>query len=254
MAETAVKHPAKPKVQRPVRSANVPPGLAKWMDGVDRNVPGPHWRDYESEIRTTIKDYDRNLRGVAGYRSPDFSLMKAIIWAENDPGDPSWNRRPMQIGNSGDPGLRDVLRPNGAGKIIVPAQWQERLSASATSNPQDNIRAAIGYVLVVASQSDLRTVVEPGAPIFEIEAAKGDTLDAIARHYGSTTDHLRRLNGSSALRPHQKVKVQKAKVMRVIFGWDTIDKKLLKDKYNRKAGAHYEEKVQYILDYIKIYP
>ncbi len=93
-----------------------------------------------------------------------------------------------------------------------------------------------------------------GAPIFEIEAAKGDTLDAIARHYGSTTDHLRRLNGSSALRPHQKVKVQKAKIMRVIFGWATIDRKLLKDKYNRKIGVHYEEKVQYILDYIKIYP
>ena len=58
----------------------------------------------------------------------------------------------------------------------------------------------------------------------------------------------------STVRPHQKVKVQRAKIMRVIFSWNTIDKKLLKDKYNRKAGVHYEEKIQYILDYIRIYP
>ena len=254
MVETTLKHRANLKVQHPARPSNISDGLSGWMDGIDTFVPGPHWHDYEREIRGTISDYDFNLRGVAGYRSPDFSLMKAMMWAENDPGDPSWNRRPMQIGNSGDPGLRDLLKPFGAGTVVIPPQWQGRLSSGAISNAQDNIRAAIGYVLSKASQSDLRTVVERGAPIFEIEAAKGDTLDAIARHYGSTTDHLRRLNGSSALRPHQKVKVQKAKTARVIFGWRPIDKNSLQSNYNGNPDVDYAAKLQYILDYIKIYP
>ncbi len=254
MVETTLKHRANLKVQRPARPSNISDGLSGWMDGTDTFVPGPHWHDHESAIRSAIGEYDRNLRGVAGYRSPDFALMKAMMWTENDPGDVTWNSRPMHIGNSGDGGLRDLLKPEGAGTVIIPPQWQNGLAARASSNPQDNIRAGIGYVLSIASQSDMRTVIAPGAPIFEVEAAKGDTLDKIAKIYGSTTDHLRRLNGSSLLRPHQRVKVQKARVERVILSWKNIDKYLLQQKYNTKTLTHYPEKIQYILDYIRLYP
>jgi LysM repeat protein len=241
---------------RPANRPYRPPDLDKgWMDSVDLYAGGDSWRDYEATLRSVIAELDRHLRGVANYPSIDFRFAKAMLWTESGPWTPEWTSRPLQIGNGGDGGLGELLKPGGKGEIIRPPEWAGRVTAaSARSNPVDNIRAGLGYVFNQSLVATSGSVAEPGAPIIKVKAEKGDSLQRIAQRYGSTTEHLQRLNSSIYLKPGQEVRVQRASVRRVAKSWKPIDLNFLVKDYNGGGDPHYGEKLRYVLAYIAIYP
>ena len=204
-------------------SANRSP-FDKWKDGIDAAGRSPaQWNARDSEIRRTVDEYNRHLSNTPGYYPLDRRWIKAIIWVET--GDsPVWNRQPMQIGNPGDPGLNLLLAGKEGGDRIVPPAWKGRLTVgSARSNPVDNIRAGVGYLLMRVANFGMDTVVDLNAKVEKVTVtASNNSLWNIARNTGTTVKNLQSLNPCitpAQLKPGMELKYQKASDQRVIFGW-----------------------------------
>ncbi|MEJ8811254.1 hypothetical protein WKW77_09255 [Variovorax ureilyticus] len=116
-----------------------------WQEGVD--LADSRWHAYDGIIRSTVDRYNAPLvRTSAGYFRLDWKLVKAMAWTETGAARPEWATRPLQIGNSGDPGLRVMLRGEEGSDLIVPPMMNLSF-ISASRNPRANIEAGVGYLL-----------------------------------------------------------------------------------------------------------
>ncbi|MCE2564077.1 LysM domain-containing protein [Komagataeibacter sp. FNDCF1] len=232
-------------------SANRSP-FDKWKDGIDAAGRSPvQWNAWDSEIRRTVDEYNRHLSNTPGYHPLDWRWIKAIIWVETGAHSPAWNRQPMQIGNPGDPGLTSLLSGKEGGDRIMPPAWKGRLTVgSARSNPVDNIRAGVGYLLMRMANFRMDTVVDPNARIEKITVtASNNNLWHIARNTGTTVKNLQSLNPGitpAQLKPGMELKYQKASEQRVIFGWKTISASTVADLYNHANIYDYTRKLNYV--------
>ncbi|MDR2093064.1 MAG: lytic transglycosylase [Azoarcus sp.] len=212
--------------------------ISKWEDGVERAVGDPKWNRWDCEIQQTVSAYNRHLRSTPGYVPLDWKIVKAITWIESGPHKPDWNKKPMQIGKSGDPGLRAFLSKKEGGDLIIVPVWKGLIStASARTNPVHNIRAGVGYLLMRLARYAYQSIPDADDKVYEVKVKLGDSLEGIAKANGSTLEVLQKLNpDAKVLDVGQLVKYQKASVKKVITGWETVTPLSVALKYNSMTG------------------
>lgn len=225
----------------------------KWQSSLARAVGDRHWNAYDCDLRAAVADVNRHLQRTQGFVPLDWRLIKAMIWTETGADSPEWRTRPMQIGVAGDPGLASLLSGKEGGELILPPQWQARLTvATVRLNPSRNIRAGIGYLLMRMAYFDNQSVADETVAPFEITVKSGDTMEKIAKAQGSTTDILRRLNpASSTLRAGEALKCQKGKVQRVVVGWRRVTTLAIAQRYNGGGDFNYQRKLDYAYSLVK---
>jgi LysM repeat protein len=240
--------------ERTVMAKLVKSGLDKWKDGIKNAVGDPKWNRWDCEIQQAVRAYNYHLRGTPGYVSLDWKLVKAIIWTESGPHKPDWNKKPMQIGNPHDPGLRAFLSDKEGGDLVIVPEWKGLITAgSARTNPVHNIRAGVGYLLMKRANYAHQSILDADDKVYEIKVKAGDSLEKIAKANGSTLEVLQKFNpDAKVLKIGQVVKYQKASVRKVITGWEPITHMFVALKYNSTQGdPDYAEKIRFALEHVQ---
>lgn len=224
-----------------------------WKQYINTALEDGEWNKWDCDIQTIVNDYNTHLAGSKGYVPLNWQWVKAILWVESGAGVPAWNSKPMQIGVANDPGLGALLHGDEGGEIILPPSYQKLLTAaSAKTNPVDNIRAGVGYLLMRMARFEQQVVADANSPITPVTIKAGDNLSLLAKRYGSTVEHLQALNpGVKTLRIGQVINVQKASQQKVITGWRTISNQLIHARYNGFGDPSYARKLDYVLPLIQ---
>lgn len=221
-----------------------------WQDTIDASLNDRRWHEYDCDIKRIVAEFNRHLSGEHGYLPLDWRVIKAIVWTESGgPAKGAWRGNPMQIGNSGDPGLGALLSGREGGELIMPADLKSRLSVtSAHSSPQMNIRAGTAYLLMRLARYDVGTVLDDhDRKEYMLVVKAGDSLDKIARAHGTTIDTLRRCNpGVAVLHAGQTLTYQKAAIRKRIVGWDMATTARIASGYN-VGDPGYAQKLDYCL-------
>jgi hypothetical protein len=157
----------------------------------------------------------------------------------------------MQIGNPGDPGLAALLSGKEGGELIMPPQIASGLTLqNAVVQPDKNIQAGVGYLLMRAANYAFVNAEDTTDPVHDYIVTPGDSLAAIATRNGSTTAELQALNPNAhVLHPGQKIKIRKAKIQKTITEVKTLDNATVARLYNTKQH-NYAEKLAYCLNII----
>jgi hypothetical protein len=218
----------------------------RWKSSLRGAVKNPKWDGYDCEIKTAVAEFNRHLGNTSGFRPLDWKLVKAMVWVETGAESPEWRTKPMQIGVTGDPGLASLLRGNEGGDLVLPAQWQGRLTiGSVRTMPTHNIRAGIGYLLMRMANFEYRSV-QTDLSILNVTVKAGDSMDKIAKNQSTTLELLKKLNPSTAvLRPGLVLKYQKATVKCIISSWRLISTNLIAQRYNGGGDPNYAKKLDF---------
>lgn len=207
----------------------LPENIYKWADSIDR--ADETWNYWDSDISSAVAMYNAHLATLPGNMQLDWRLIKAMLWVETGPHKAAWVTRPMQIGNAGDKGLKELFKKSGAGSLIIPQQYKELTPESVRKNPVDNIKAGIGYLLIELSNSDFQSV--PYGDIYEVKIKKHDNFAKIAKAEGTTVEELELQNpGVRTLHAGDVVKCRKATMQRVITGWKQLSLESVARLYN----------------------
>jgi len=234
----------------------------KWKRYIDQAKGNPEWDKWDCEIQRAVSEYNHHLADTEGYVRLDWRYIKAIIWVESGAGKPDWNKKPMQIGNMGDPGLDALLADKGdrddkgneiyeAGDLVMPPGLKEKLQLGlAKTIPAYNIRAGIGYLLMRAKHYEYRSTPSAGNTIYKVKVKSGDNASNIAKTYGTTVAMLEKLNPEiniSNIRPGMILKYQRASIKPIITGWRPMSIALIKELYNSPKGdSSYKRKLDYV--------
>jgi LysM repeat protein len=226
----------------------------KWQDTIKPAKTDKRWSEYDSEITTALSEFATHLAGISTtYGAPKASLIKAMIWTESGgPDAAAWKTRPMQIGNSGDPGFSALTGGKEGGELILPAALKTKLNATSVNTPAMNIRAGIGYLVMRAASYETVSVLDKkDVKKYEYTVKSGDRLEKIAKEQGTTVAALKQFtpNLSDAIKVGQKVYFQKASMQKVIKSWKTIDVNFAATKYN-VGDPRYADKLNYCLTFI----
>lgn len=149
--------------------------LSDWKRSMEHSLRTlPAWKKHDSVIEEIAATYNRhfllnNSCDAGFFVAPrvDPKLIKAIIYTETGPGAPrAWDTRPMQIGNTGDAGINDVLSTDkftGENmKLILPEAYRYINHENIRSMPKENIIAGTAYLLLRASTFATVTLQEDG--------------------------------------------------------------------------------------------
>lgn len=228
-------------------------GFEKWQDGINKAVGNIKWNAWDCEIQRAVNEYNRHLSGIAGYRSLDWQLIKAMLWVESGAASSEWNNRPMRIGVPGDPGLISLLSGKEGGGLILPPAWKEKLTLSSVRiNSVYNIRAGIGYSLMKMAKYEYRSVPNTDVKVYEFIVRPGDSFDKIAKTQGGTVEVMKKMNlATNVLRPGQRLKYQKVSIQRVITSWRHISTSLIALRYNGGGDPSYATKLDYTLKAVR---
>ncbi|WP_307174377.1 hypothetical protein [Duganella sp. CF517] len=92
-----------------------------WQDTIDASLKDRRWHSHDCDLQRIVAELNRHLSGKGGYFPLDWRIVKAMVWTESGgPNNPAWHNNPMQIGNSGDPGLAALLSGKEGGKSSTP--------------------------------------------------------------------------------------------------------------------------------------
>jgi hypothetical protein len=204
------------------------------------------WNDYDCEIKTAVAEYNLHLRNTTGLGPLDWKLIKAMVWVETGANNPEWKTKPMQIGVQGDPGLASLLGGKEGGELILPLQWQKRLTVgSVRTIPSHNIRAGIAYLLMRMANFEYRSV-QSDQTRLNVTVKSGDSLEKIAKNQGTTLELLKQLNpAAKVLRPGLVLTYQKGTVKRVISGWRQFSTTQVAQRYNGGGDPNYAKKLDF---------
>lgn len=229
------------------RQTTPAPNIDGWQRSIDE--ADGEWDSHDCEIRSALAEYDMHLSRTAGYVPMDWRLVKAILWVETGARRPQWKTRPMQIGNTGDPGLQALLGDKEGGEMILPPSYRRSLSIDGVRRqPAHNIRAGIGYLLLRMANFSFQSVPDADTRTYEVVVRGGDTLNGIARAHGSTPEVMKKLNPSAhMLRPGEVLRYQRASVQKVITGWKPITASSVATYYNAGGDAVYASKLGHAL-------
>jgi LysM repeat protein len=224
----------------------------KWKDTIDTSGKNPAWHSYDAVIKSTVDKYNTHLKSAPGFTALDWKLVKAMVWTETGAPSDSWATQPMQIGDVSDPGLAALLGGKEGGDLIMPSDIASSLTfQNVRTDPVKNIQAGVGYLLMKAANYDYVNVEDLTDPVHDYKVVPGDSLDRIARQNGSTLGELYWLNpGLHTLKIGQTVKIRKAKMMKTITGFKSLDNTTVARLYN-SGDKRYAEKLAYCLGKIK---
>jgi hypothetical protein len=205
------------------------------------------WSEYDQVIKQEVDDYNQRLHSVSHFEKLDWRWVKAIVWTEvkAGPDSPAWSQRPMQIGNTGDPGLNVVLNGLDHSGLVVPARVRTELKSGTTGSA--NIRAGVAYLYHCAALPYYRySEVVDSRTIETYRLAPGETLSAVAPRLGTTVDEILRQSGLDAARASKlpvgaKLKYRKAHQAWQVTGWLAWDKAI--HDYNGGGDPEYVSKV-----------
>ncbi|QPF71993.1 LysM peptidoglycan-binding domain-containing protein [Roseateles sp. DAIF2] len=228
-------------------------GFEKWKNGFANEADDPKWHQWDCAVQLAADEFNRHLGGVEGYVPLDWLIVKSMLWVESGAGSAEWNRRVMQIGVEGDPGLSSLLSGKEGGELVLPAALKNRLTAgSVRTQPVENIRAGIGYLLMKLARYDHRELMSQDAQVYSVTVKPGDSLDKIARAHGTTVETLKRLNpGAAVLRPEQVLKYQKVAIKKMIVGWRPLNSTTIATLYNGGGDPNYARKLDFTLDLVR---
>lgn len=223
------------------------PDTEGWERSIDK--ADSEWNSHDCDIRTAVREYDMHLSRTSGYVPLDWRLVKAMLWVETGAKRSQWKTRPMQSGNTGDPGLHALLGNRDGGELILPPSYRNSLSVDGVRRtPTHNIRAGIGYLLLRMTNFSFQSVPDSDTRTYDVVVRRGDTLNSIAKAHGSTPEVMKRLNPSAhILRPGEVVRYQKASVQRVITGWKPVSSSSVATYYNAGGDSLYASKLSYAL-------
>lgn len=179
-----------------------PDGLEKWKQGVRQAPTNPRWSEHDSTIQLIVTQYNTFLKDTPGFRPLDWQLIKAMTWVETGANSPAWKTKPLQIGVSTDPGLGALFSGQEGGDLIVPP-GMKLSKAGAQVDYVQNIRAAVGYLLMRMAQFDFKTILDADTTLGHVTVKDGDNLSKIARERGTTVDMLTTMNPKAAASVHK---------------------------------------------------
>ncbi|EHB3782782.1 LysM peptidoglycan-binding domain-containing protein [Salmonella enterica subsp. houtenae serovar 17:z29:-] len=242
--------------------------LEQWKAGRKSAIGNSDWYIYDDYIKKLVSEINQHLstsKNIKGYKTLDWKLIKAMIWTETSATSAEWKKRTMQIGNTGDDGIKEVSVPARPRKynLIIPKTWNSYLINKTDlirSNPEYNIRAGISLLMIkMAEQEKDRTVYESETE-FIYEVVKGDLgYSSIAKKTGTTQGVLTQLNGNKTIHPRDKLKYKKAHIEQYIPGWTLFTPQNIQIQYNgdpKKATADkpgdgsYADKIKYAYELI----
>lgn len=261
-----MSHPVPEAVQRKLQQfEQVYFGLNPvWMRGVLGAWGDPRWNSHDGTIQDTLNRYFHHIR-LHGWPLPsmDWRYIKAMLWTESGAGmsnhdNPIWRSKPMQIGNSGDPGMGVVLRGEERTRLLIPPDiYQTLTEASIRSQAQANIRAGIGYLFGKLSHSRwVERVNDKDSKVYEYLVQPGDSLERIAQRNGSSVASIQQntpeLNGGGYLRAGMRLKYQKILREQQITRWELFSLQNIADRYNGGGDLAYARKLALCLDVIRL--
>lgn len=238
-----------------------------------------HWQTQIDKTNDTRNQYDNNIRQIvetfnhylskkyagSNYHNLDWRLVKAMIWIESGHKHSAWRTRPMQIGNSGDAGLKALLHlkkirlKNGkvriqseGAELIIPPEYKEELTLKNKErirhNPQLNIQAGVAYLLMRHAKFGYTTIMNCDPTEYMVTIKPQDSLNKIATENDTTVDIIKKLNPEIAkhhLQAGVKLRYNKAAVKKTIIGWYPLSFSSIAQKYNAKGDRHYKQKLRY---------
>lgn len=228
-----------------------------WKDTINTSKTNPKWNDYDGAIKKTVEEYNRHLGNMPGYFHLDWRLIKAMIWVETGVLRTEWNKRPIQIGNFGDPGMATILSGREGSALVIPPSIRRGLTAYKIQNdPIANIQAGVGYLLTKCARYGTATIMDPNdSKQYDHTVKPHDTLSKIAAECGTTVELLRNMNkDASVLRPTQVMHYKKASIKPIITGWTRITTSVIATRYNGGGDPKYREKLEYCLSLIQYAP
>ncbi|HLK62941.1 MAG TPA: LysM peptidoglycan-binding domain-containing protein [Bryobacteraceae bacterium] len=225
---------------------------AKWTRTVDDGKTNAAWDTYDSTIMKEVNDYNSKFKSTPGFKAADWTLFKALLWVESGgPGNPSWTKRVMQIGNPHDPGYKVLKGGTEGSSLVMSTQLASDIKRNSIDDPQLNIRAGIAYVYTRMAKFDTKSVDDPkDASDHSYTVLPGDSLEKIAAKVGTTVEVLGKMNPAAKrmIHPKQVLKFRKASMQRVIVGWRDFSTANLQTLYNGNRDPDYAAKLQYVLE------
>ncbi|TDM05877.1 MAG: peptidoglycan-binding protein [Ideonella sp. MAG2] len=213
------------------------------------------WITHDAVIQRLVNQFTDTLKPS---KMPvlDWRLVRAMIWTETNPYKVSqWSGNVMQIGVTGDPGMNVVLQGDENVKLILDDASRKTLTkASITTDPNTNILAGMSYMLSRMCESESFEEIDPAHPkLSDHVVKKGETLDAIAKTVGCSTQWLLKLNNQNPkLAIGQTIKVQATLRGRRISSWRAFTPENLQSRYNGNGDPHYAKKLHYCLGVMDI--
>jgi LysM repeat protein len=224
-------------------------GFDKWFDGVKAGVNDPVMKKLDTEIETTVNEYKQHLAGTPGFDKSGFNSekVKMIILTETGAKKDVLTKKPMQIGNVGDPGLQDWIKRGG---VVTPPSIKDNVTAaSAVGSPSHNIKAGVGYLLLRHAKVRIESV-PSSEKINTVQVKKGDSFATLARKNKTTVEELKQQNegkNSATLKPGDSLKFREASMKPVIKDFDAFTPENIASKYNAstpKGVKDYTQKLK----------
>lgn len=195
------------------------------------------WDAYDTQIQLVTTVYNEHLKDVAGYTPLNWQIVKAITWVETGALAKEWKTAPMQIGNPGDPGLRDLLATP-QGKLILPQEYAQVLTLSnAASTGNLNIEAGVGYLLKILAIFGMVPDAVPAVPASAASAPAAASGPQGSHHASRAAHH----HASKPKHPPKHL---------AITGWRPVTLEYIAKHYNSGDG-NYSDKLQFALDLIQ---
>ncbi len=219
-----------------------------WIETMVSGINKPSWNVYDDLIIKETQFYNDKFSKSTGFQNIDWKIFKAVLWVESGgPQNHAWNKRAMQIGNSGDPGF-NVLKNKLEGSDLI---FSDALYIELCKNidtPQVNIRAGISYILTRLMKSETASIVSTtDLEEHQYTIKAGDTFFGIARKLGTTQNELETMNPEKKiLHLGDKIKYKSAKMQRVIIGWMPFTTQNIADRYN-VGDFNYATKLDFVL-------
>jgi len=221
----------------------------RWKDTMKKGINDTRWDQYDKVIKGEVDAYAKKYKALES--KVDWLLLKAMLWSESGgPSNSTWNTRPFQIGNTGDPGYK-VLKDGAEGaSLIMSDALKKSIAAGSIDVADTNIKAGIAYLYTRMAKTNIisvRDLKDTKEHIYII--ASGDNLEKIAKKVGTTVEELRRLNpkANGIIRKDQKLKYVKASRQRSVIGWREFNADTVADRYNGGGDKNYSAKLTYIL-------
>lgn len=213
----------------------------EWKSGREKAIGNPDWYIYDNTIRKLVSEINQHLsmsKNIEQYKPLDWKLIKAMIWTETGATVAAWKTRPIQIGNTGDEGIKEVAIPARPRKynIIIPKTWGTYLINKTDlirSNPEYNIRAGIALLMIKMSETEKDKTVYDDENEYTYEVVNSDRgYSSIAKKIGTTQGVLTTLNGVKVIHPGDKLKYKKAHLEQYIPGWFLFTPENIQKQYN----------------------
>ncbi len=230
-------------------------GLSEaWVRGIPHNPLEPAWSVYDTDIAATVRIYNDYLARQAGFRPLPPLLIKAMCWTETGAESIKWKSRPMQIGNTGDAGLAELLSTKPASMLILPPSFRkggmyELTFSNVRTLPVFNIRAGVGYLLLRASTLIKTPVIDDNGQFFADTVRKHDTLFNMSRRDSTTIQELQTSNPSSLTRRLQPETTLRFRHISIedTFSFTRIDAYQAASTYNNNAVEEYTNTLNYCI-------